>query len=273
MTVYPGINATMLASLTTEQRQELGQFIRSQREKLAPAEAGLALGPRRRTPGLRREEVAQLCGMSVTWYTWIEQGRDVSASPLALARLAVALGMSKAERAYLFELAGRRDPHHGEDPDELPTAAAASVQLIISPAYILDRSWTARIWNAEAEKLFVGWLDQPGDKNLLRFIFLEPRARDLIVNWEERAQRITAEFRAAFSPHLNDTTLRRLIGDLHQDSSEFAHFWDAHAVRGREGGERRFNHPTKGALRFNQVTFNLSGRADFRLTMLVGVTP
>src|SRR5487761_796992 len=110
MASYPGMNGTMVNAPSLEQRRELGEFIRARREKLVPSAVGLAVGGRRRTPGLRREEVAQLCGLSTTWYTWIEQARDVSVSPPALARLANALRLSRAERAYLFELARKRDP-------------------------------------------------------------------------------------------------------------------------------------------------------------------
>src|SRR5262249_20682563 len=159
---------------------------------------GLAAGHRRRTPGLRREEVAQLCGLSTTWYTWIEQGRDVSVSPSALARLAGVLQLDRAERAYLFELAGKRDPDHRDsDDDKIFPAALACVNAIAAPAYILDRNWKACSWNPLAERLFGGWLDRAGDRNLLRFIFLEPAARALICGWAERARRVAAEFRAA----------------------------------------------------------------------------
>src|SRR5262249_46529236 len=155
-------------------RRELGDFIRAQRERLTPEAAGLVAAGRRRTPGLRREEVAQLAGLSATWYTWIEQGRDVSISPTALARLATALGLGRAARAYLFELAGKRDPDPGSGAvDPLPPAVAAAVAAVSAPAYLLDRYWNARAWNAAAERLFVGWLDRPGERNLLRFIFLE----------------------------------------------------------------------------------------------------
>ena len=167
---------------SVEQRRALGAFVRAQRDKLAPGTIGVPPGTRRRTPGLRREEVAQLCGFSPTWYTWIEQGRDVSMSAPALVRLARGLRLTRAERGHLFELAGKRDPEHDDSPGEaIPTAVLASLQSMTAPAYLLDRSWTARGWNAPAERLFAGWLDQPGDRNLLRFIFLEPDARRLIL--------------------------------------------------------------------------------------------
>jgi transcriptional regulator with XRE-family HTH domain len=214
--------------------------------------------------------MAQLCGLSATWYTWIEQARDVSVSPTALARLAGALQLGRAERAYLFDLAGKRDPHQSRgDSDQLPSAAHSCVETIQSPAYILDRCWNARSWNANAERLFVGWLDQPGERNLLHFIFLQPSARALICEWQQRARRVAAEFRAACSAHLNDPSLRELIERLHRESSDFARFWDEHGVLDREGGERTFNHPIDGFLRYQQVTFTLAGSPDLNLTMLV----
>jgi hypothetical protein len=180
------------------------------------------------------------------------------------------LQLGRAERAYLFELAGKRDPDRGgSETDQLPPAALGCVETIASPAYILDRSWNARGWNAPAERLFAGWLDQPGERNLLRFIFLHPAARSFVCGWEERARRVAAEFRAACSAHLDDPALHLLIERLHQESTAFARFWDEHVVLEREGGERTFNHPNDGFLRFEQVTFNLAGWPDFRLTILL----
>jgi transcriptional regulator with XRE-family HTH domain len=263
------MNSTIMVR-SLEQRRELGDFIRAHRERLTPAMLGLPAGTRRRTPGLRREEVAQLCGLSATWFTWIEQGRDVSVSPMALARLSGALQLGRAERAYLFALAGKRDPDEGtSETDALPAAALDCVAAITCPAYILDRHWTARRWNAPAERLFTGWLDQPGERNLLRFIFLTPAAHALICGWDERARRVAAEFRAAYSAHRHDPALRALIAELHRDSADFASFWDAHGVLEREGGERTFNHPTEGFRRYEQVSFNLAGSLDLKLTMLV----
>jgi transcriptional regulator with XRE-family HTH domain len=260
----------MIIIRSLEQRRQLAEFVRAHREKLSPTAYGLATSSRRRTPGLRREEIAQLCGLSATWYTWIEQARDVSVSPTALARLAGALRLGRAERVYLFELAGKRDPDPSRgDTDQLPSAALKCVETIQSPAYILDRCWNARSWNAKAERLFAGWLDQPGERNLLHFIFLQPSARALICEWEQRARRVAAEFRAACSANLNDPSLRELIKWLHRESVDFAQFWDEHGVLDREGGERTFNHPTDGFLRYQQITFTLAGYPDLKLTMLV----
>jgi transcriptional regulator with XRE-family HTH domain len=259
-----------MAMKTADQRRELGDFVRARRERLTPAAIGLPAGARRRTPGLRREEMAQLCGLSTTWYTWIEQGRDVSASPASLGRLADVLRLSHAERAYLFELASKRDPDAGAgETERTPPAALACVERMQCPAYILDRGWSARSWNAPAQRLFVGWLDRPGERNLLRFIFLQPAARSLICDWEVRARRVAAEFRAACSAHLDDPALRALIADLRGQSPEFAQLWHQHGVLDREGGERTFQHPRDGFLRYQQVTFDLASQPDLKLTMLL----
>jgi transcriptional regulator with XRE-family HTH domain len=263
----------MIAVRSSEQRRALGDFVRAQRERTAPESLGLPPGSRRRTPGLRREELAQLCGLSTTWFTWIEQGRDVSVSPSALARLASSLRLGRAERSYLFDIAGKRDPDAAADDGDalIAPAVLACVETIRSPAYILDRTWTARSWNAKARHLFAGWLDAPGEHryNLLRFIFLTPSARTLICDWEARARRVAAEFRAAYSAHFNDPILHALIAELREGSREFAQFWEQHGVLGREGGERTFNHPRDGFVRYEQVTFDLASQSDVKLTLLV----
>jgi transcriptional regulator with XRE-family HTH domain len=261
------------------QRRALGDFLRARRERLTPAMAGLEPGARRRTPGLRREEVAQLGGLSATWLSWIEQGREVSVSPHALARLARALQLSAAERGYLFELAARRDPdaRAATGADEVPRAMQAVVDAIAVPAYLLDRGWTARAWNAAAARLFLGWLDGAGDghadRNLLRFIFTSPAACRLICDWEARARRVLAEFRADTSRHLDDPGLRALVEDLRQASSLFDRVWREQSVTAREGGERGFNHPREGLLVYEQVTFALAGRSELKLVLLVPMQP
>ncbi|MFO1109488.1 MAG: helix-turn-helix transcriptional regulator [Bradyrhizobium sp.] len=247
----------------------LSAFLRVLRERQSPAEFGLAAGSRRRTPGLRREEVAQLCGLSVTWYTWIEQGRDVSVSPSALARLARGLRLSRAERNYLFELAGKRDPDRPGDSDDPPEEVLACVDAINGPAYILDRTWNARRWNAKASRLFTGWLDANGERNLLRYIFLRPEARSLIRDWPARAHRVVAEFRAAMTGHADDPETRRIIDELSVASTDFVRCWATQGVLAREGGKRAFKHPTMGLMHYQQVSLSLAGWPDYRLTMLL----
>ncbi|MEM5340067.1 helix-turn-helix transcriptional regulator [Paraburkholderia azotifigens] len=262
--------ADSVPPLDASPARALGEFIRAHRERLSPQAVGLPPGPRRRTPGLRREEVAQLCGVSPTWYTWIEQGRPVSASADALARIAVALQLSRAERAYLFELAAQRDP---AEPDtaatDAPTMLLKTVQLVNAPAYVLDRQFTALAWNAPASDLFVGWLDGEHDRNLLRYTFLSPEARTLIVDWEIRARRLAAEYRADSIRHQNDAPTRSLIDSLSAASDAFSRFWASQDVNEREGGQRQFNHPRDGLVVYNQITFKPAHREDLKLVLLV----
>ena len=252
----------MATAPTTDRRRALGAFLKARRARLAPVAVGLPAAARRRTPGLRREEVAQLSGVSATWYTWIEQGREISFSAAALARLARTLQLAAAERTYLFDLAGRRDP---EAPaalaaGDLPEVLGAAVHTIAAPAYVLDRCWNARAWNAPARRLFVGWLADKAkaERNLLRFIFLAPAARRLIQSWEERTGRVAAEFRAECGAFPEDPDLQALADDLRRHSAAFARLWAEHAVLGREGGQRQFNHPEDGLLTFEQVAFTLA---------------
>jgi len=262
--------------LPADQRRLLGAFLRRHRAALAPEAAGLPTIPpghslrRRRTPGLRREEVAQLCGISTTWYTWLEQGRDIALSAEALARLADALRLTPPERAYLFELTRRRDPappvaaSTGAPPPELLAALRAST----APAYLLDRLWHVRGWNDGAGHLFSPWFGS-GETCLLRYVFLDPAARDFICDWENRARRLLAEFRADTAHDPEDPAMRSLVGDLLRSSAPFARFWNSHVVLAREGGERMFSHPQDGLLRYEQVTLLPAAQTGYKLVMLL----
>lgn len=251
----------------------LGEFIRTLRERTTPQSVGLPAGGRRRTPGLRREELAQLCEVSPTWLTWLEQGREVSASGKLLGRMADVLHLTVAERTYLFSLAERLDPQHGDDTAGADPSLQAIVDAIDGPAYMLDRQWDAVAWNEHALALFGGWLDveeaAPARPNLLRFMFRSPAARGLIVDWEERARRLVAEFRADTGKHAAQLPLAALIAELSQGSAEFRALWELQDVVSREGGQRRFQHPRAGELSFNQTTFHLAQRHDLKLVMLL----
>ena len=261
---HDGLDRTRAAP---DRKRLLGEFIRAHRESLAPEPS---LG-RRRTPGLRREELAARAGISATWCAWIEQGRDVQVSPQALARLAQALALTRAERAYLFELADRRDPQrpHPRLTAEAPASLRAAVDAVAHPAYGLDRLWNACCWNDAAARLFTGWLSDGCQRNLLRFVFVEPAARKLIPRWKERARRLLAEFRADYSRGLNDPRLREMVDGLRRDSALFDREWQAQSVLGREGGLRRFTHPVRGPLEYVQHSFAPADRPDYKLVLLV----
>lgn len=252
--------------LEADQRRLLGEFIRAHRERTRPPDPG----GRRRTPGLRREELANMAGISVTWCAWIEQGRSLQASPEALGRLANALSLTRAERAYLFELAGRIDP---DQPVELaqqaPASITAAVNALDNPAYGLDRLWNACCWNKAASDLFRGWLDGTHQRNLLSFVFMEESARSLIPQWEERARRLLAEFRADFGQTFREPQIKAFIERLKAESPLFATLWNQQDVQHRTGGMRTFNHPERGLLCFDQHSFSPTERQDFKLVLLI----
>ena len=252
---------------TEERRKLLGRFVRSHRERTPPD----TLVRRRRTPGLRREELAARAGIGVTWCAWIEQGREISVSPEALSRLSRALALTPAERAYLFELAGRRDPaaSQANQPSEAPEGVAAIVQALSCPAYGLDPLWNACCWNKAAQDLFAGWLDEDHQRNLLRYAFIAPQARTLLPDWEQRARRILAEFRADSARMLNEPALDSLIGELRGKSDLFAGEWDMQTVMAREGGERTFMHPKDGIVRYVQHTFHPAERREYKVVVLM----
>ncbi len=258
---------------------KLGEFIRTHRERIQPQDVGLPGHGRRRTPGLRREELAQLCDVSPTWLTWLEQGRPVSASSRMLARLADVMRLTAAERSYLFRLADKLDPAADADTGSPVGPMHAVVDAITHPAYVLNPQWDAIAWNRPAQALFIGWLGAQGgpqatmQPNLLRFMFLEPGARSLIVDWPDRAQRLVAEFRADCGKHADAEPLAGLIDTLSRQSEDFRQLWNSQHVVGRDGGARRFAHPEQGALTFEQLTFGLSTGRGVKLVMLLPASP
>jgi len=259
---------------STRRRHALGAFVRAARARVTPQMAGLPEGVRRRTPGLRREEVAQLCGISVTWYTWVEQGREVSVSPAVWARIAGVLQLARAERAYLFELAECADPQHARDAGhEAPGFLPECVHAITAPAYVLDRLWNVLVYNEPMRVLFDDWPVREVQPNLLRYIFLDQAARQLVVDWEQRARRVVAEFRADAGAHVDEPDVLMLIDELNRESDVFAHWWTRHAVVEREGGLREFQHPRAGRLAYQQTTFRLATHPDLKLVILLQDPP
>ena len=253
--------------MTTMNYRDLGLFIRKHRERTNPENAGFRSAGRRRTPGLRREELAQLCEVSPTWITWLEQGREVKASSSMLERLSDALALTRAERRYLFTLAGKLD-EEGEG-GKTEGALLECVEFMSSPAYILDRQWNVLSWNRQAATLFEGWLDMEGTTpNLLRFTFLSPLAKNLIENWAERAKRLAAEFRADCGLHADETEVQDLISVLSEKSEFFAKSWKDYEVTAREGGLRIF---IRGGIRLSylQTTFYPALRRDLKLVLLL----
>ena len=257
------ILVSMVSSLTSI--DTLGNFLRAQRERLEPD--GTMTKVRRRTPGLRREEVAARAGMSAIWYMRIEQGKAEAVSAPTLARIAEALELAPAERAHLFHLAGRSDPvAPPESGRQVPDALRRCVGTFGGPAYVLDRLWNVAAANDDAIALFGDWIGR--GENLLRFVFLSDEARGLIDDWPGRAQRLLAEFRLDHGRRSQDADMAALVDTLRTESPECALWWREQQVLDREGGLRRFNHPGRGLLTFDQLTLVPAGNSTLKLVLL-----
>jgi transcriptional regulator with XRE-family HTH domain len=232
-------------------RRELALFLRSRRERIRPEQVGLPPSRRRRTPGLRREEVAQLAGVGVTWYTWLEQGRKINASPQVLDAIARTLQFDTHEVDHLFTLAGVPTASAPDDCGALPP----SVQLLLDrlepyPAFALNSRWDLLAYNRVQESFF-GNLGEipPADRNCLWLAFTDPRWRKVMIDWEDSVRRVVAEYRAAMAEHIDDPGWQSFIDRLHRASSEFTEIWNRHDILGNQSFTKRLLHPSAGMLR------------------------
>ncbi|MFB7633650.1 helix-turn-helix transcriptional regulator [Streptomyces sp. NPDC056149] len=237
-----------------ERRRALAEFLRARRERITPREAGILAGPRRRTPGLRREEVAQLSGVSVTWYTWLEQARDIGVSRQVLASLARALMLSSVERRHLYALAGELPPEQPPGAGPGPALQRLVDALDPHPAYLLDVNWDLVAWN-RAEAGLIGDPGQlaPDERNLLWLVFTDPAMRTLLADWEGQARDLVAQFRADAGERFGDPRVARLTRELAARSAEFDGWWGAHHLADLDSSRRTFHHPRAGDLTFDYV--------------------
>lgn len=219
------------SGLSEQRRRELADFLRTRREKLKPEQLGITQVSRRRTPGLRREEVAEIAGVGTTWYTWLEQARDIQPSADVLKRLASALMMNPAETRHLFTLAGRAAPVEIEEMREIPSANL--LRLLNSfplPGLLLGSRWDLIAVNSEAQKTFKALpsvVEQRG--NWLHFYFME-MDRKAVLNWETLARKMISDFRLSVSDSLDQPWISEIVDDLRAKSPEFAAFWREHDV-------------------------------------------
>ncbi|MGH8428775.1 MAG: helix-turn-helix transcriptional regulator [Solimonas sp.] len=215
-------------------RQELSEFLRHHRERLTPADVGLPAGGRRRTPGLRREEVAALAGVGITWYTWLEQGREIGVSEAFLLSIAKIFKLDDAECCHLFLLAHQRPPspeaHHW--PSVSPLVQQLMDDLVERPAYVLNLRWDVVAWNAAADRLFGFSSKAPAKPNLLRMVFAEPELRRRLAAWREDAPRLVARFRCDLAVAPQDSALLALVDELKKLSPDFRHWWNASPTLG-----------------------------------------
>jgi transcriptional regulator with XRE-family HTH domain len=249
----------------------LGQLLRSRRERLAPADVGLPAGSRRRTAGLRREEVALLANVSTTYYTFLEQGRQVRPSAQVLDALAAALQMSAAERRYLQVLA------HGDDdagrggvavtaapPEQIDQGVVDLVQRLDPfPTIVKGRRWDVLAANAAARELFTDWDSLPaGERNLVRWMFTTDRAREVYLDWEQEARAMLGRFRLAAARYRDDPDFTALIAGLLRDSEQVRLWWPEHDVVAVGGGSKKLRHPRLGPVSYSHVVLQVADNPD-----------
>jgi transcriptional regulator with XRE-family HTH domain len=251
----------------SERRQVLAAFLRQRRARLSPADVGLPPGIRRRTPGLRREEVAQLANIGSSWYVWLEQGRDVHPSTQVLESLAQAFRLTPNERRHLFLLAGQPLPPHVSPSEESAIPALQQVldDLNLTPAYAIGRRWDFLAWNKAAEGLFaISEASSPYARNLVWRLFTSPTMRER-PNWEQVARGTLSEFRATSARYPGDRWFEDMIEDLKQVSPEFRRWWPHHDVRSSLDSHKVIEHPTLGRLEFEHITLQVLSNPDIRI--------
>jgi transcriptional regulator with XRE-family HTH domain len=251
-------------------RAELADFLKARRAALQPADVGLPGCGRRRTPGLRREEVAQLAGVGTTWYTWLEQGRDVKASLSVFEALAAALRMSAAERAHLIMLGrGEQAPPLQLARERVtPTMRRLVENLGPNPAALLGRRWDYLAWNDAFSTVFGDLsLHPPEERNTIWLMFMDPARREVMPDWEISARRLLARFRADHARHLGDPSFDDLVQALLRASPDFCRWWSRHEVLGSGEGRKTLIHPTVGRLEFEHALFKHGEDSDHRLVL------
>jgi transcriptional regulator with XRE-family HTH domain len=248
---------------------QLGKLLRARREGLTPADVGLAPGRRRRTPGLRREEVAHLASISATYYALLEQGRARHPSPQVIDALAIALGLVPSERDYLHALAaGESSASAAHAARETLAAGVAELvaRLDPHPTYVTGRRWDVLTSNRAARVLWTDWpaLPEP-DRNLLLWMFAAPQAREVFIEWEKEAAAQLGRFRTAAARHLTDPSFGELIDRLHATGPQARTLWKRHDIVPLGGGRKRLRHPELGEITLQHVVLQIAENPDHKL--------
>jgi transcriptional regulator with XRE-family HTH domain len=255
---------------------ELGRFLRARRTQTTPAQVGLTVGAGlRRTPGLRREELATLAGISIDYYVRMERGKETRPSPSVLDALARALHLDDAEHQHLRELAARAAHYAPEPPPPPSRTVRPHLKLLLetmrpNPAYIVSRSMDLLAWNPGGLALYAGLADWPAkQRNLARYLFLHPTAPELFPDWENQVRGCVARLRAQAGTDPDAPDLTGLVGELLLKSPDFAKLWERYDVTGRKNTSKTFHHPHVGTLALSGQSMPLEGTPGQRLGVYV----
>ena len=241
---------------------ELGKFLRARRERVRPADVGLAPGVgTRRTPGLRREELATLAGVSIDYYTRLERGRETRPSPAVVDALATALRLDEEETGYLRILASStaRQPARGSAQPIRPTLSMLLESVRPNPAYVIGRTNDVLGANPGGLSLLPGLADWPASqRNTIRYTFLHPVARDLWPDWEQKARACVAQLRAVAGSDPDAPDLAALVGELLVKSPDFGQMWERYEVRKIGDGRKLWRHPAVGELTLSYEVLDIN---------------
>jgi transcriptional regulator with XRE-family HTH domain len=254
-----------------DRRAELSEFLRTRRARLKPEDVGLPdFGRHRRVPGLRREELAQLAGVSVAYYTRLEQGNGRNVSAEVLDSIARALRLTDAEHAHLTHLA--KPKQHKKKPAGRPQQVRSGLRQLLDtldgvPAYVSGRRTDILAWNRMAAAVFGDWGELPAqERNWARMVFLKPEYRDLFVEWDQKASDVVSFLRMDAGCCPDDPRLSALVGELSVKSAEFRRLWATHDVREKSYGGKHLRHPLVGDLALNFEVFRLADDEGQALT-------
>ncbi|MCG7409689.1 helix-turn-helix transcriptional regulator [Paenibacillus sp. ACRRX] len=252
--------------------QVLSEFLKAQRAKIMPQAVGLPAGTRRRTPGLRREEVAQLAGVSTTWYTWLEQGRDIQVSSSVLDSIASALQLTVDERKYLYALATESGTGtyviHEEQPRISPSLQRILNELKHCPTIISDRKCDIVGWNEAAAHVFLDFNHIPhGERNMIRLLFTRKEFQSLAVNWEHFVKGFLSIFRAYYGQHVEDQWYESFLEEMREVHPGFQQLWNQSQVSSAPEVVIEFRHAKAGKMLFHLTSLQVHGDTDLRVSI------
>lgn len=248
--------------------KELADFLKTRRAKILPSQVGLSSTTRRRTPGLRREEVAQLAGIGITWYTWLEQGRAIHVSTQVIERLSKVLLLDKQERIHLYLLANQPLPTDipGYQGTVSPILQHVLDSLISCPSLVMDQRWNVIAWN-KAACLVLGNFSEMNvrERNIVWAMFTDNKYKQLFVDWNLHAKALLGRFRSTFGQYIEDSWLVQFIDDLRMQSREFNLWWPLHEIQSNREIYKQLNHPIVGILDFEVSNFDVSDNSGLKL--------
>ncbi len=267
-----GVTNTRKVSRLPIDRQR-ADFLRSCRARIKPAELGLPSPQRRRTEGLRREDVAALSGVSVAWYTWLEQGRAMRVSDEVLERICHTFRLTSDEREYLFSLVQHRSPRlQHESQVEAPEELSRMLQSVAVPALLMNLRWDVLGWNELNTRIFRDYAVLPaGERNLVDLLFTRPSYYKNPDDFEAMARRVLAKLRVDFSKSTEDPKFEAMIRRLDASSPVFRRIWRTPEINVRSYGVHRFLHPAYGELSFEHTTFVPDGHPTLRVVLCTPV--